>query len=66
MKRNRALKGTILTHRDSLTDFAQELGMRGNKLSYIIHGRIEPTPAERETMASKLGVSVDTIFPKQD
>jgi hypothetical protein len=39
MKKTRALRGTILTHCDSLTDFAQEVEMRGNKLSYTIHGR---------------------------
>jgi hypothetical protein len=64
MKKNRALRGTILTHRDSLTDFAREVGMRENKLSYIIHGRIEPTQAEKETMASKLSVPVEKIFPQ--
>lgn len=56
------LKWQIYRQFKTLTDFSRIMGMRDDRLSKIIHGRIEPTVAEKELISKKLGVAPQEIF----
>ena len=50
-----SLKMNILKTYERQTKFAQAIGMRDDRLSRIITGRIEPAEEERKLMVAKLG-----------
>ncbi|MBW1991842.1 MAG: helix-turn-helix transcriptional regulator [Deltaproteobacteria bacterium] len=60
---NLKLKFAIIEKYGSQADFAKVMGLSESGLSRIIRGRREPEPELKETIARKLGVSPDEIFP---
>lgn len=56
------LKLLILERFQTQFDFAKELGIRDDKLSKIIQGRVEPNEEEKEHISMILGVPVDELF----
>lgn len=60
--KNPELKAQIYRKFSTLTDFSRVIGITDNQLSRIIHGRSQPTDAERETISRKLGVPPQEIF----
>lgn len=63
--RNYKLKARIIETYGDQTAFARLLGIREDRLSKIIHGRIQPRPEEVERIASLLKVS-EEIFLGSD
>lgn len=62
--KNMTLKSEIYKKFETMTDFCRVLGIRETKLSHFVHGRLEPTAAEKEAISSKLGVPQEKIFSK--
>jgi transcriptional regulator with XRE-family HTH domain len=44
-------------------DFCQKVGIREDRFSKLISGRVSPTEEEKKTIAQELGVEPDAIFP---
>jgi transcriptional regulator with XRE-family HTH domain len=61
--RNLMLKAKIIVKFGSQSEFCRALGIREDRLSKIIHGRIDPSAQERKTIAKKLGVPKNELWP---
>lgn len=64
MKPNYGLKAAIISRYGVQSKFAQLVKIREARLSNIICGRTEPTKAEQKTIAKKLGVQINEVFPQ--
>lgn len=60
--KNQELKAQIYRKFNMLTDFARIMGMRDDRLSKIIHGRVTPSNEEKLNISRKLGVAPQEIF----
>jgi hypothetical protein len=63
MNENLVLWVAIRQKFSRLGDFCREAGLSHWKLSRVIHGHLQPDPAFKEAVASKLGVDSNEIFP---
>jgi hypothetical protein len=61
--KNYSLKAKIIEKFGTQFEFCEVLGIREDRLSKLIHGRISPNVHERRTIPEKLGVSEDEIWP---
>ena len=57
-------KGAILGHWPSMTDCARDIGVRYDRLSRVVHGRVRPTPEEMRQLAWRLQVPITELFPE--
>ena len=61
--KNYSLKAKIIEKFGTQYEFSEILGIREDRLSKLIHGRIAPNAKERQTIPEKLGVSEGEIWP---
>lgn len=64
MAKNVALKAAIFESPLFQDDIAAKTGIHYSKLSRIIHGKTEPSDAERKAIARVLKRSVHDLFPE--
>ena len=64
MEVNNDLKAEIIRRFGSQVVGADEMGIRENRLSYIIRGHAVPTEYEREALESALGPTVRELLKK--
>jgi len=60
---NRRLKFAVLERFRHQYEFCQKVGIREDRFSKLISGRISPTEDEKKIIAQELGVEPDAIFP---
>lgn len=60
--KNLELKIRIIRKFGTQTDFARVVGVREDKLSRLINGRVYPTEWEKEIIAQKLGATPQELF----
>jgi len=61
--KNYSLKARIIEKFGTQFEFSEILGIREDRLSKLIQGRIAPNAHERQAIPEKLGVSEDEIWP---
>jgi transcriptional regulator with XRE-family HTH domain len=60
------LKIAIASKFGRQVEAARQLGIRESRLSYIVHGHVEPSPSECEALAKALGREfIGRLFPSQ-
>lgn len=65
MEKIREFKAAIMLKFGSQVAAARELGIRENRLSYIVQGHVYPTETELKTLRTALGRScVSRLFAK--
>ncbi len=55
MRINRDLRSALVKRFGKQVQAAREMGIRENRLSYIVRGRTEPSAREREALEGALG-----------
>jgi len=61
--KNLKLKSVIILKFGTQFDFSRVVGLREDRISKLIHGRVIPTQDEKEIIGRALGVNLDEIFP---
>jgi len=64
MPKNLALKIAIIESGRSQVDIAKEVGLHDTKLSFIVNGHREASPAERKALARVLKRKQADLFPE--
>lgn len=59
----KTLKMELLGRREPQYALAARAGMSETRLSRIVQGRLQPTPAERKRIAEALGIPEADLFP---
>jgi transcriptional regulator with XRE-family HTH domain len=62
-RKNNRLKFAVLELFPHQYDFCQKVGIREDRFSKLISGRVSPTEDEKKIIAQELGVEPDAIFP---
>jgi len=57
-------RGAILGHWPSMGDAARQIGVRFDRLSRVVNGRVKPTPEEMRQLAWHLQVPIADLFPE--
>ena len=60
--RNWELKIAIIRKFGTQTEFAREVGLREDRISRIIQGRMYPTEYDKEIISAKLGKKKEELF----
>lgn len=61
IRRRSLLRRRILSKYDSITEFADDIGVSRQTVSNIIAGRYNPSSKTMESMRRKLGISDDEV-----
>jgi len=61
---NYELKGLIIAKYGTLFRGAQDFGLREDRLSRIVHGRVHPSDSEKRRISLKLQRQISELFPE--
>jgi hypothetical protein len=62
-RKNNRLKFAVLELFPHQYEFCQKVGIREDRFSKLVSGRISPTEREKKIITQELGVEPDAIFP---
>ena len=57
-------RGAILGHWPSMGHAAREIGVRYERLSRVVNGRVKPTSEEMRQLAWRLQMPITDLFPE--